>query len=348
MHKAGSTEGPMQLNSQLRTFMKWMTSTILPALLHKHPLSDLNVSQIAAAESPMKPVSPLPSEPPRRRSNRNKTPSSNRFSSSFSLQSFTHNYDHVSAYSRAVAVILVKLGCIMMSEWLAAGGGESKEIVLEVAKWTPALRQHTFDLDIRSELLPVFGRLVFQIAKASGDCSLLKELLTSCSNIEPGSADETKVQEVVLSLLACHRSESGGSPRETAVSAVLEAAVAAAASSFDNPDSSFADDEDGSILVNSSAINVALLSVMSNGPASVLLAKLISQNLSERGSIDIEDRKFIFQEKCMKKLLDKTSKTGKLGTEVRSICSKILGKQCSEATEGDAEDKTCSTEITAN
>lgn len=307
MHKAGY-QGDMELNSNLHDLMQWITSTVLPVLLHVHPLGDLNVSNISGAESPISTQVP---EPTRRMPDSNSALPSDRFSSNSFLHSFTLDYDNVSPYSQAVAVVTVKSACIVISEWLAVGGKGVNEIVNELVKWIPALRRRAFDLNIANELIPAYGRLIVQVMKTTRGCILLKELLTHCF-VESGSKEEKQIQAIVLSLLSCQAIY-----REAVVSAILEVATSAL-----SPSCLQNENDSKSSEFEFPAIQVALSQVMRNGPGIVLLARKISLNLSQCDSYGIDDESF--QKCCLQTLLKESATMGKYGLEVREICNEIL------------------------
>lgn len=315
LHKAGHDEGNMKLYSNLLSLMQWVTSRVVPTTLNVHPLGDLNVSKISAAASPTSPeTAELQSWEPAL----SKARISERLSSPF-LHSFTHDYDQVSAYSHAVAVVVIKTVCIMMSEWFAVGGSASEDIVQELSKWAPALRQQTCDLNTGRELIPLYARLALHTVKAASNCTLLKELLIHSANVDSGSIEEKLIEESVTFLLSLKEGA-----RAASISAILEGAISTACISPTNTNNSSFNDEEASksATTNSSAVRIALSQVTRNGPGSVILARLISKNLSDPNANDVACKEI--QENILKNLLDEAPVTGKHGAEVREICRMIL------------------------
>jgi hypothetical protein len=295
--------------------MQWISLTVFPTTLNTHPLGDLNVSKISAVASPTSPENEMiQSWGPGLKIAR----ASDRLSSPF-LHSFTHDYDHVSSYTHAVAVVIIKTTCIILSEWMAAGGSVTEDILQELSKWSPLLRQHTSDLDTGMELIVVFSRLAVYSLKTSGNCTLLKDLLIHTTCIESSSIKEKLVQEVVKHLLSLKESY-----QEASISAILDVAISVEFSPSRNEETSVLNDDDilKSTAAILSALEVALSVISCSGPGSTILARLISKRLCNAESNDIAPMEV--EKKILKILLDAAASTGKYAAEVREICSMIL------------------------
>jgi len=291
--------------------MQWISLSVFPTTMNTHPLGDLNVSKISAVASPTSPENEMvQSWGPGH--------SSDRLSSPF-LHSFTNDYDHVSSYTHAVAVVIIKTTCIILSEWMAAGGSVTEDILQEFSKWSPLLRQQTSDLDTGKELIVVFSRLAVYSLKTSGNCTLLKDLLNYTTHIESSSIKEKLVQEVVQHLLSLKESY-----QEASISAILEVAISVEFSPSRNEETSVLNDDDTSKSTAAilSALEVALSVISCSGPGSTILARLISKRLCNTESNDMASMEV--EKKILKILLDATASTGNYAAEVREICSMFL------------------------
>lgn len=315
LHKVGCSEVDSHLESNVLPLMHWITLKVLPTTLNTHPLVDLNVSKISAVASPTSPEAEMVNT---WRPDLNEARVSDRLSSPF-LHSFTHDDDHVSSYTHAVAIVIIKTTCIILSEWMAAGGSVSEGILQELSKWSPLLRQHASDLDTGKELISVFSRLAVYSLKTSGNLTLLKDLLIHTTCIKSRSIEEKLVQEAVHFMLSLKESY-----REASISAILEVAISVDFSPSRNVETSVMNDDTTlkSTPTFLSGLEVALSVISCSGPGSILLARLISKRLCNAESNDVVSMEV--EKKIVKILIDAASGTGKYGAEVREICSTIL------------------------
>lgn len=315
LHKVGCSEVHVQLESYILPLLQWITLKVLPTTLNTHPLGDLNVSKISAVASPSSPEAEMVHT---WRPDHDVTRVSDRLSSPF-LHSFTHDDDHVSPYTHAVAVVIIKTTCIILSEWMAAGGSVSEGILQEFSKWSPLLRQHTSDLDTGKELISVFSRLAVYSLKTSGNLTLWKDLLIHTTCIESSSMEEKLVQEAVHFLLSLKENH-----REASISAILEVAISVDFSPSRNVETSVLN-EDATLKSTPAfvtGLEVALSIISCSGPGSIILARLISKRLSNVESNDVVSMEV--EKKIVKILMDAASDRGRYGAEVREICSTIL------------------------
>ena len=94
-----------------------------------------------------------PAEPPKRRSNRGKTPQ--KLDATFELDEdkmVPFDIDHVS--NIPIAVYLIKSALVVFGEWISFGGAGSTEIASEATKWVDVLKMDVTRLISGRSLFP--------------------------------------------------------------------------------------------------------------------------------------------------------------------------------------------------
>jgi hypothetical protein len=225
LHKEASRQKTVAFSEQAERLLQWTTVKVVPALLglstedrsvrmsiartSNFPFNDPDLSSIAIEKSFDWPSSPIPTGPPRRRTNRNSTPI--RFSTDGDRTVVSGN-----VVARAFSVSLMQSSCVIFSEWLAVGGAGAGDIDISAAEWCKIFE----DDDDQSTLLPAFSRLAIQLCKTCEKFSLLKQLLVSCKEDEE-SADV--ILKMLSSLLASRGNQATHIQTKT-LDCVLQAA----------------------------------------------------------------------------------------------------------------------------
>jgi condensin-2 complex subunit G2 len=170
------------LNSDAQTLLDWTTQVVVPVLVSspKTAFEDMDISRISLDQSFRTPLSPLASPAPRRRSNRNKTPTGLDGGLGSKSQDPLAQANPVAAsrLQKDLAISLLQTACLLFSEWMQVGRPGISVIAPAAKKWAAALGTE------QDKLLPPLGRLVLQLVKSGHDPSILEDFLGHCSDAE--------------------------------------------------------------------------------------------------------------------------------------------------------------------
>jgi hypothetical protein len=292
----------VSFSDDAQQLLEWTTKRVLPAFsLSPEDIGfDDNAPASNIAGSPM---SPVPTGPARRRTNRNATPCKDSDSMAPSdLQSTSHR-DKVSAVlvARAFGTSLLQASCVIFSEWLAVGCAGADAIAKAAVVWTKIFCIDEVGTEAQTELLPAFCRLALYLARNAQDTSLLKSLLLECT--EDSTTDNSSLQKV-LSLLFASRNPDLIS---AAVEAIFQAANGIVERLGDNTSKSSELPASVDTLWNQSqgCIKPAVAAVLSSKSACLELAKLVVNELNN--SNDSSADALLFKVKCLWLVCDVSS-----------------------------------------
>ena len=193
------------MERQVGKLLLWTTNKIVPAFMRSDDegvsaLRDCDLSQISNRLSMsiehMPPGSPSMISPPKQKANRGKTPEAMRSHSSLFM---TSPNDSPVIYSAKVGCALLLSSCILSSEMLAMGMTNANEISKAALQWCKIFDQSRWPVE--DQLLCGFIRLAFQLFRASGDSTLLKDLFFKCNSNFKETALGDLVKKEVQSLL---------------------------------------------------------------------------------------------------------------------------------------------------
>jgi len=212
LHKEGRKEvRNSQLSSQIKTLLYWVSSRVVPVVTKDSsgisndgsnkdttsPLGDLDLSRISVGSNVSATGPMSPAEPPKRRSNRGKTPQ--KLDETFELDvDKIASFDVDKASNVPIAVYLIKSALIIFAEWISISGTGSAEIASKAAKWIDVLKMDCDEIDIKKELIPAFIRLSYQVARKGDSSTLAEAVVTACSDdLDEGCAEEGLVTKLV-------------------------------------------------------------------------------------------------------------------------------------------------------
>lgn len=193
------------MQRQVGKLLLWTTNKIVPAFMRSDDegvsaLRDLDLSLISnrlsmSIES-IPPGSPSAKSPPKQKANRGRTPEAMRGHSSLFV---TSPNDSPVIYSAKVGCALLLSSCILSSEMLAMGMTNSHEISKAAVQWCQIFDQSRWPIE--EQLLCGFIRLAFQLYRASGDTTLIKDLFVKCNSNFKETAVGDLVKKELQSLL---------------------------------------------------------------------------------------------------------------------------------------------------
>ncbi len=188
------------MERQVGKLLLWTTNKIVPAFMRSDDagvsaLRDLDLSLISnrlSISSEHTPGSPSLLSPPKQKANRGRTPEAMRGHSSLFM---TSPNDSPVIYSAKVGCALLLSSCILSSEMLAMGMTNAHEISKAAVQWCQIFDQSRWPVE--EQLLCGFIRLAFQLFRASGDSTLLKDLFVKCnSNIKEAAIGDLIKKEL--------------------------------------------------------------------------------------------------------------------------------------------------------
>ncbi len=193
------------MQRQVGKLLLWTTNKIVPAFMRSDDegvsaLRDLDLSLISnrlsmSIES-IPHGSPSAKSPPKQKANRGRTPEAMRGHSSLFV---TSPNDSPVIYSAKVGCALLLSSCILSSEMLAMGMTNSNEISKAAVQWCQIFDQSRWPIE--EHLLCGFIRLAFQLYRASGDTTLIKDLFVKCNSNFKETAVGDLVKKELQSLL---------------------------------------------------------------------------------------------------------------------------------------------------
>jgi hypothetical protein len=193
------------MERQVGKLLLWTTNKIVPAFMRSDEqgvsvLRDCDLSQISnrlsmSMES-MPPGSPSLLSPPKQKANCGRTPEAMRGHSSLFV---TSPNDSPVIYSAKVGCALLLSSCILSSEMLAMGMTNAHEISKAAVQWCQIFDQSRWPVE--EHLLCAFIRLAFQLFRASGDSTFLKDLFVKCNSNFKETAVGDLVKKELQSLL---------------------------------------------------------------------------------------------------------------------------------------------------
>ncbi len=199
------------MERQVGKLLLWTTNKIVPAFMRSDDegvsaLRDCDLSQISNRLSMsiehIPPGSPSTMSPPKQKANCGKTPEGMRGHSSLFV---TSPNDSPVIYSAKVGCALLLSSCILSSEMLAMGMTNAYEISKAAVQWCQIFDQSRWPIE--EHLLCGFIRLAFQLFRASGDTTLIKDLFVKCNS----NFKETAVGDLVKKeLQSLFRLRNGG------------------------------------------------------------------------------------------------------------------------------------------
>eukprot|EP00977_Amphora_coffeiformis_P021516 scaffold9427_cov175-Amphora_coffeaeformis.AAC.4 len=204
-----------EMNGHAETLLHWTTHIVLPALATPTAVfEDVDLSRISMDQSFRAPLSPLGSPGPRRRSNRNKTPTrlDGALDATSSQPVAFSNPIVTNRLQQDLAVSLLQATCLLFCEWLAVGRPSALMISQSAQAWAAALAKE------QVKLLPALGRLAVQIINASHDAGVLREIMVNCSE----SHDTGALQQVLAVLLGA-RGTAAGDIHEATLQGIVNA-----------------------------------------------------------------------------------------------------------------------------
>ena len=309
LHMQASSKGLVEFSKRAERLLQWTTLRVVPALTgdpHGEATAsvsfiDPDLSSIAFERSfESFPSSPIPTGPPKRRANRNRTPDKVR--GSFQTPKKAPS---TTAVGRAFAVSLMHSSCVIFSEWLAVGGAGGQQIDAAAAGWcqifprTPEGNEESLQT-LQESLLPAFSRLATQISKTSQQFVLLKELLVTCT----GTGDEasTDALKSALTSLLSSRGTHGTEIVTQTIQCILQASYlwldrdATDELVYELPNSL------GELWpANQGSVALALRAVFSNKQASLVLGKLLTESVNQTHH---SVARALFHAKCLFVLCD--------------------------------------------
>ena len=271
LHKAASTSDIASFNDDAQQLLRWTSKRVLPAFTLS--VGDLGFDKATRASSSTgSPLSPIPTGPPRRRTNRNTTPSKEpNATSNEPLSMSIREKEAIVVVARAFATALLQASCVIFAEWLAVGCDGGDQIAAAAVTWTKIFCIDEVGAQAQKELLPAFSRLALQLAK-NANLSLLKNLLLECRN----DSDESDLcLQKVFSLLCLSRDPTMVS---MAVMVVVEAgleSIKGTRASWKRPASL-----DDVSHIGMGSIRSALTAIVSSKQACVVLAGQLVEKLN--------------------------------------------------------------------
>ncbi|GKZ00432.1 hypothetical protein MPSEU_000995800 [Mayamaea pseudoterrestris] len=220
LHKEALYGGGKSFNDDAHQLLDWTTKRVVPAF--SLSTDDIGFNTLSSAKPPSSPMSPIATGPPRRRTNRNMTPSKEGADSSASTSlASTRDKESAVAVARAFAVSMLQASCIIFSEWLAVGCAGGVEITEAAVCWTKIFCIERGGIEAQTALLPAFSRLAVQLTNTAQNNMLLKSLLLECSDDNLSESDHS-LHELVCMLLSPRRASTTASTVEVVVEAALE------------------------------------------------------------------------------------------------------------------------------
>jgi condensin-2 complex subunit G2 len=217
LHKESSAalenDDKTSMDRQVGKLLLWTTNKIIPAFLNfeddgASTLRDCNLSHISALESSLvyaEPGSPSIASPPKQKANRGRTPEAMRGPSSLFV---TSPSDSPVIISAKVASALLLSSCMISSEMLAMGMSSADDISKAAVGWSQIFDQP--ERTVEKHLLCAFIRLGFQLYMASGDSTLLGDILVKCSSrFKENEAVTDVITKVFVSLLRMRNGTDG-------------------------------------------------------------------------------------------------------------------------------------------
>lgn len=207
LHKDAFASGAGQVtDSNFKELLQWMTDAVLPILATSSgtdnlPFIDPDLSRISMEKSfDGRVSSPMPSGPPRRRSNRNSTPVRlDANESSFTGLGTLQPVHHVSEISRAVAISLLHSNLILLAERVAIEPSEVGVVERAALQWLSAANSDD-DLSMLDKLRTAFSQLAFSLCKYSSSFTILVNVMTKLGEWDDDG--DRDVSEVILKLLS--------------------------------------------------------------------------------------------------------------------------------------------------
>ena len=193
------------IDRQVGKLLLWTTNKIVPAFMRSDDegvsaLRDCDLSlisnRLSMSVEHMPPGSPSLMSPPKQKANCGRTPEAMRGHSSLFV---TSPNDSPVIYSAKVGCALLLSSCILSSEMLAMGMTNANEISNAAVKWCQIFDQSRWPIE--EQLLRAFIRLAFQLFRASGDSTLMKDLFVKCDSNFKETAMGDLVKKELQSLL---------------------------------------------------------------------------------------------------------------------------------------------------
>jgi len=192
------------MDRQVGKLLLWTTNKIIPAFLKPDDdgvstLRDCDLSRITTLSESLvhaEPGSPSLASPLKQKANRGRTPEAMRGPSSLFV---TSPNDSPVIISAKVASVLLLSSCMISSEMLAMGMSSADEISKAAVGWSQVFDQPP--RAVEKQLLCAFIRLGFQLYRASGDSTLLDDLLIKCNSRFKEKEVEDVITKVLVSLL---------------------------------------------------------------------------------------------------------------------------------------------------
>jgi hypothetical protein len=321
LHKQASGQRCVAFSEQAKRLLQWTTFKVLPALTERSQLEtemtpfDPNLSSIAIEQSfENQPSSPIPTGPPKRRANRNRTP--RKETDDFEI---LENGPPYNAVGRAFAVSLMQTSCVIFSEWLAVGGVGAKEIDAAAASWceifTTDVTEQNTESEMQEALLVAFSRLAIQLCKVSEQCSLLKALLVCCKETQDAESMDA-IRRALSSVLS-------GSPASAGTDCLVKCTLEAAYVHIDRESSAYVYALPTSLgqlwPSGQGLVAIALNAVLASKPASLALAKRLIDSVASIA--DEGSSRALFRAKCLWILCDSASCKG--STEIVAMVRRI-------------------------
>ena len=263
------------LNDYAGTLLHWTTHNVLPVLSSSPEtgFEDVNISRISMDQSFRTPLSPLASPAPRRRSNRNKTPTrlDGGLESSSQQPVAPANPVATNRLQKDLAVSLLRMTSLLFCEWMAVGRPGVVMVAQAAKEWTQALDTE------QSKLLPSLARLAMQLIRAGHDSSVLQTMLVRCSE----SKDTKSLYDNLITLLSV-RGHATKDIREAISVAVANALSELVDSSDVNLSDKLSVSLEEAWPYSSGAIITAVRALTSNPKGTSALARALLDNFEDR------------------------------------------------------------------
>lgn len=195
------------IDSSFKELLHWTTVAVLPILVTRSetenlPFIDPDLSRISVEKSfDVRVSSPMPSGPPRRRSNRNATPVRlDTNESSFAGLGTPQLLVHHSQNSRAVAISLLHSILILLAERVSIEPAEVAFVERTSLQWLNAFESED-DLSRHDELRTAFSQLAFSLCNYSLSFTILVNVMVKLGECD-GRSDSNPVSAVFLKLLS--------------------------------------------------------------------------------------------------------------------------------------------------
>lgn len=299
LHKESSVviqnDDSTSMARQVDKLLLWTSKKIVPAFMRPDgagatALIDCDLSLISnrlsvSADYIIPPGSPSLMSPPKQKVNLGRTPEAMRGHTSLFV---TTPNDLPIIYSAKVGGALLLSSCVLSSEMLAMGMTNADEISKAAAGWSQIFDQSKWPIE--EQLLNAFIRLAIQLFRASGDSTLVEDLLVKCDSHFKETTVGTNMKKELQLLLRRRNGIDDLLPSFFAVSnRIIEGANESI--SFENASSS------SEVWDKGGSIEVFLDAILGNSEATLSFARAIVKKLS---SNDGEINDFInFIAKCL-------------------------------------------------